>query len=169
MSIIHYRGVFPRVHPSVFVAEGAHVIGDVEIGKESSVWFNAVIRGDINYIRIGERTNIQDAAVLHVTHETSPLNIESGVTVGHSAVVHAATIKEFSLIGMGAIVLDDATVGPYALVAAGAVVVGGFVIPEGVLAAGIPAKVVRSLTVEERRSLVQSADHYVEYAATYRI
>ena len=169
MSIIQYRGVVPRIHPSVFIAEGAHVIGDVEIGKESSVWLNAVIRGDINSICIGERTNIQDASVLHVTHETFPLRIGSGVTIGHGAVVHAATIKDFSLIGMGAIVLDNATVGPYSLVAAGAVVVGGSVIPEGMLAAGIPAKVVRSLTAEERGSLVLSAEHYVEYAATYRI
>ena len=169
MSILPYRGIVPKIDPSVFVAEGAHVIGDVEIGKKSSVWFNAVVRGDVNHVRIGERTNVQDGAVLHVTGGTSPLNIGSGVTVGHSAIVHAATVHDFSLIGMGAIILDDAVVGPYSLIAAGAVVLGGTVIPEGVLAAGIPAKVVRPLTADERRSLVDSADHYVEYAASYRI
>ena len=169
MSIIPYRGIAPKIHPSVFIAEGAHVIGDVEVGKESSIWFNAVVRGDVNFIRIGERTNVQDASVLHVTHKKYPLIIGSNVTVGHSAVVHAATVNDFSLIGMGAIILDNARVGPYALIAAGAVVVGDSVIPEGMLAAGVPAKVVRPLTEEERQSLIQSAQNYVDYVAQYRI
>jgi gamma-carbonic anhydrase len=169
MSIIQYGGVMPKIHSSVFMAEGAHVIGDVEIGRDSSVWFNAVIRGDVNFIRIGERTNIQDCSVLHVTHKTYPLVIGSNVTVGHSAVVHAATIKDFSLIGMGAVILDNACVGPYSLIAAGAVVVGHSVIPEGMLAAGVPAKVVRPLTEKERQSLIHSAQNYVDYVATYRI
>ncbi|HTY10634.1 MAG TPA: gamma carbonic anhydrase family protein [Bacteroidota bacterium] len=169
MSIVPYRGIQPKIHPSVFMAEGAHVIGDVEIGKDSSVWFNAVVRGDVNFIRIGERTNIQDASVLHVTHERYPLIIGSNVTVGHSAVVHAATVHDCCLIGMGAIVLDNARIGPYSLIAAGAVVVGDSLIPEGMLAAGVPAKVVRPLTEEERRSLVRSAQNYVDYVATYRI
>ncbi|MGA7160661.1 MAG: gamma carbonic anhydrase family protein [Bacteroidota bacterium] len=169
MSIIPYRGIVPRIHPSVFIAEGAHVIGDVEVGKESSVWFNAVVRGDVNFIRIGERTNIQDASVLHVTHGRYPLIIGSSVTVGHNAVVHAATVNDFSLIGMGAIILDNARIGPYSFVAAGAVVVGNSVIPEGMLAAGVPAKVVRPLTEEERQSLIQSAQNYVDYVAQYRI
>jgi carbonic anhydrase/acetyltransferase-like protein (isoleucine patch superfamily) len=159
----------PKIHPSVFMAEGAHLIGDVEIGKDSSVWFNAVVRGDVNFIRIGERTNIQDGSVLHVTHERYPLIIGSNVTVGHSAVVHAATVHDYCLIGMGAIVLDNARIGPYALVAAGAVVVGNSQIPEGMLAAGVPAKVIRPLTEEERESLVQSAQNYIDYVATYRI
>lgn len=153
----------------MFMAEGAHVIGDVEIGKDSSIWFNAVVRGDVNFIRIGERTNIQDSSVLHVTHKKYPLIIGSNVTVGHSAVVHAATVYDFCLIGMGAIILDNARVGPYALVAAGAVVAGDAVIPEGTLAAGVPAKVVRPLTEEERQSLIRSAQNYVEYVAAYRM
>ncbi len=169
MSIIPYRGIAPKIHPNVFVAEGAHIIGDVQIGKDSSVWFNAVIRGDVNFIRIGERTNIQDGCVLHVTHKTYPLLIGSNITVGHSAVVHAATIQDFCLIGMGAIILDNAQVGPYSLVAAGAVVVGNSIIPEGMLAAGVPAKVVRPLTEEERQFLITSAQNYVDYVATYRI
>jgi carbonic anhydrase/acetyltransferase-like protein (isoleucine patch superfamily) len=168
-SILPYRGVIPKIHPSVFMAEGARIIGDVEIGKESSVWFNAVVRGDINFIRIGEETNIQDAAVLHVTHLAYPLIVGSGVTVGHNAVLHAATIKDFCLVGMGAIVLDNAQIGPYALVAAGAVVLSNAVIPEGMMAAGVPAKVIRPLTKEERKFLAHSAQKYVEYAATYRI
>lgn len=167
--MIHpYQGIRPRIHPSVFVAEGAHIIGDVEIGAESSVWFNTVIRGDVHYIRIGEKTNVQDNCVLHVTHETSPLVIGSGVTVGHGAILHAATIKDSCLIGMGAKVLDNATVGPYSLVAAGALVLEGFEVPEGVLVAGVPAKIKRTLTEEERQQIVQSAENYIKYVQSYR-
>ncbi|MDE3059367.1 MAG: gamma carbonic anhydrase family protein [Bacteroidota bacterium] len=168
MSIISYRGKTPNIHPSVFIAEGAQIIGDVVIGKESSVWYNTVIRGDVNYIRIGERTNIQDNSVLHVTHKTFPLIIGSDVTIGHGAVVHAATIFDCCLIGMNATVLDGAKVGPYALVAAGGVVLGGTVIPEGMLAAGVPAKVVRILTKEEKQFLEQSAKNYLQYVVSYK-
>jgi carbonic anhydrase/acetyltransferase-like protein (isoleucine patch superfamily) len=168
MSIITYQGVTPKIDPSVFIAEGAHIIGDVEIGKDSSVWFNTVIRGDVNYIRIGERTNIQDNTVIHVTNKRFPTHIGNNVTVGHSAVIHACTISDYSLIGMGAVVLDDAKVGKYTLIAAGAVVTMGMVVPEGMLAAGVPAKVVRPLTEEERKFLAQSAQNYIDYVATYR-
>ncbi len=165
--IIPYRGITPKIHPSVFIAEGAQIIGDVEIGAESSVWFNTVIRGDVHYIRIGERTNIQDNCVLHVTHDTYPLIIGSDVTVGHGAILHAATIKDRCLIGMGATVLDDATVGPYALVAAGSLVLEHFEVPEGVLVAGGPARIKRMLSDEERRQIIQSAQNYVDYVKTY--
>ena len=166
--IIPYRGITPKIHPSVFIAEGAQIIGDVEIGAESSVWFNTVIRGDVHYIRIGERTNIQDNCVLHVTHNTYPLVIGSDVTVGHGAILHAATIKDRCLIGMGAKVLDDATVGPYAFVAAGSLVLEHFEVPEGALVAGVPARVKRMLSEEERQQIVQSAQNYVGYVKTYR-
>ena len=166
--IIPYRGITSKIHPSVFIAEGAQIIGDVEIGADSSVWFNTVIRGDVHYIRIGERTNIQDNCVLHVTHETYPLVIGSDVTVGHGAILHAATIKDRCLIGMGAKVLDDATVGPYALVAAGSLVLEHFEVPEGALVAGVPARVKRMLSEEERQQIVQSAQNYVGYVKTYR-
>lgn len=166
--ILPYQGIEPRIHPSVFIAEGAQIIGDVEIGAESSVWFNTVIRGDVHYIRIGEKTNVQDNSVLHVTHETYPLVIGSGVTVGHGAILHAATIKDYCLIGMGAIVLDNATVGPYSFVAAGSLVLEGFEVPEGVLVAGVPAKIKRVLTDEERRQIVQSAQNYIKYVKSYR-
>ena len=168
MGIITYKGITPKIDPSVFIADGAHIIGDVEIGKDSSVWFNTVIRGDVNFIRIGERTNIQDNTVVHVTNKKFPTFIGSNVTIGHSAVIHACTINDFSLIGMGAVILDDAKIGKYSLIAAGAVVTMGMQVPEGVLAAGIPAKVVRSLTEVERKFLVQSAQNYIEYVATYR-
>lgn len=168
MAIVTYKGITPRIHPSVFIAEGAHIIGDVEIGKDSSVWFNTVIRGDVHYIRIGERTNIQDNSVIHVTNQKFPAVIGSNVTIGHSAVIHACTIRDYCLIGMGAVVLDDATIGPYALIAAGAVVPMGMAVPEGMLAAGVPARVVRPLSDGERLSLVQSAQNYIDYVATYR-
>ncbi|MDD8017851.1 MAG: gamma carbonic anhydrase family protein [Bacteroidota bacterium] len=168
MSIITYKGITPKIHPSVFVAEGARIIGDVEIGKDSSVWYNTVIRGDVHYIRIGDRTNLQDNTVIHVTSKKYPTKIGSNVTIGHSAVIHACTIHDYSLIGMGAVILDDAKVGPYALIAAGAVVTMGTTVPEGTLAAGVPAKVIRKLTDDEKRSLIQSAQNYVDYVATYQ-
>jgi carbonic anhydrase/acetyltransferase-like protein (isoleucine patch superfamily) len=166
--IIPYKGIKPKIDPSVFIAEGTQIIGDVEIGRDSSVWFNTVIRGDVHYIRIGERTNIQDNCVLHVTHDTYPLVIGSDVTVGHGAILHSATIKDRCLIGMGAKVLDNATVGPYALVAAGALVLEHFEVPEGALVAGVPARIKRMLTEEEREQIVQSARNYVGYVKTYQ-
>ena len=168
MVIITYKGITPKIDPSVFIADGVYIIGDVEIGKDSSVWFNTVIRGDVNFIRIGERTNIQDNTVVHVTNKKFPTHIGSNVTIGHSAVIHACTIQDFSLIGMGAVILDDANIGKYSLVAAGAVVPMGMQVPEGVLAAGVPAKIIRPLTEEERTFLIQSAQNYIDYVATYR-
>ncbi len=168
MGIVTYKGITPKIDPTVFIADGVHIIGDVEIGRDSSVWYNTVIRGDVNYIRIGERTNIQDNTVVHVTNKKFPTHIGSNVTIGHSAVIHACTINDYSLIGMGAVILDGAIVGKFSLIAAGAVVTIGMVIPEGTLIAGVPAKAVRSLTEEERKFLVQSAQNYVDYVATYR-
>jgi carbonic anhydrase/acetyltransferase-like protein (isoleucine patch superfamily) len=168
MGIITYKGITPTIDPSVFIADGVHIIGDVVIGKDSSVWFNTVIRGDVNFIRIGERTNIQDNTVIHVTNKRFPTHIGSNVTVGHSAVIHACTINDYSLIGMGAVVLDDAKIGPYSLIAAGAVVTMGMSVPEGMLVAGVPARIVRPLSADERKFLEQSAQNYVDYVAAYR-
>ncbi len=165
--IIGYQGKTPQIHESVFKAQGAIVVGDVEIGPRSSIWFNAVIRGDVNTVRIGEETNIQDNAVLHVTNRTHPLRIGSRVTIGHGAIVHGATVGDTCLIGMGARVLDGAILGPYSFVAAGSVVLEGFEVPEGMLVAGLPARVKRPLTQEERDKLLQSARNYIEYAESY--
>lgn len=166
--LIPYRGRMPNVHDSVFVADGAKIIGDVEIGKESSVWFNTVIRGDVHFIRIGERTNIQDNCVLHVTHKKFPLQIGSNITVGHGAIVHGATVGDHCLIGMGSRILDNSKLGAFCLVAAGAVVLEGFDVPEGMLVAGVPARIKRPLTAEERQQLIRSAQNYVDYVRTYR-
>jgi gamma-carbonic anhydrase len=167
-GLIPYRNQLPRLHPSVFVAEGARIIGDVEIKEKSSVWFNTIVRGDVNYIRIGARTNIQDNSVLHVTAKTAPLNIGSEVTIGHGAVLHGCTVDDCCLIGMGAVVLDGAHVHKYSIIAAGAMVLEGFDVPEGMLAAGVPAKIKRSLTEEEKQFLHKSADNYIQYSAYYR-
>lgn len=167
-TILPFRGVRPRLHDSVFLAEGARVIGDVEIGADSSVWFNAVVRGDVCPIRIGERTNVQDNVTLHVTHDTGPLRIGDRVTIGHGAVLHACTVKERVLIGMGAVLLDDCVLEPHTLVAAGSLVRTGFTAPSGMLVAGVPARVKRPLTDAERRTLDESPDNYLRYVAAYR-
>lgn len=167
MNLIKYKGLVPTVDPTAFIAAGVHLIGDVRLAKDSSVWYNSVLRGDINRIEIGERTNIQDCTVIHVTEEL-PVRIGSDVTVGHRAIIHGCTIGDCSLIGMGSVILDKATIGSYALIAAGAVVLQGFVVPDGMLAAGVPAKIIRPLTDEEKVQLKQSAEHYVAYARGYR-
>jgi carbonic anhydrase/acetyltransferase-like protein (isoleucine patch superfamily) len=167
MRLITHHNVSPTLHPSAFVADGATIIGEVTLAAEASVWFNAVLRGDINSIHIGERTNIQDCSVLHVTSEL-PVVIGSDVTVGHRAIVHGCHVGDGSLIGMGAIILDHARIGRQALVAAGAVVLEGFVVPEGMLAAGVPARILRPLTDVEKEGLLDSARHYVQYARDFR-
>lgn len=167
ISILPFRGKMPVVHPSVFVCDGVRIIGDVEIGKDCSVWFNSVIRGDVNAIRIGNRTNIQDLCMLHVTYRKHSLHIGNNVTVGHSAVLHGAVIHDYTLIGMGAKVLDRCVVNSYSLVAAGAVLPEGFVVPEGTLVAGVPARVIRELREEERLAIEKSAQNYIDYVAMY--
>jgi carbonic anhydrase/acetyltransferase-like protein (isoleucine patch superfamily) len=167
-GIISYKDRTPKLHASVFVADGAKIIGDVEIGEDSGIWFNTVIRGDVNCIRIGSRTNIQDNSVLHVTTKTAPINIGSNITIGHSAVLHGCTIDDCCLIGMGAIVMDRAHIHQNSMVAAGAIVLEGFDVPEGMLVAGIPAKVKRALTEEEKQFIRQSAENYVRYIQAYR-
>lgn len=167
VSIISFEGHTPSLHPTVFVADGAHIIGDVQIGADASVWFNTVLRGDINSIIIGDRTNIQDGSVFHVTHEQR-VTMGSDVTVGHRAIVHACTVGDCCLIGMGSVILDNATVGSYSLVAAGAVVLQNFVVPEGSLVAGVPARVIRPLTDQEKEQLRQSAVGYVGYARRFK-
>jgi carbonic anhydrase/acetyltransferase-like protein (isoleucine patch superfamily) len=166
-AIISYNGVAPSIHPSAFIAEGVQLIGNVRLAQDSSVWFNSVVRGDINRIEIGERTNIQDCSVLHVTHEC-PVTIGNDVTVGHRAIVHGCSIGDCCLIGMGAVILDNARIEPFSLVAAGAVVLQNFVVPAGMLAAGVPAKIIRPLSEEEKQQIKESAQHYVQYARGYR-
>lgn len=167
--MIHpFGGILPKIDPSVFLAGSAEIIGDVEIGRDSSVWFHAVIRGDVNFIRIGERTNIQDGCLLHVRREFYPLIVGSDVTIGHGVIAHACTIDDACLIGMGAVILDDAHLGPYTLVAAGAVVREHMQVPGGVLLAGVPARIVRMLDADERSMIGQAAKNYIGYVQQYR-
>ena len=158
---------YPTIPSSVFIADSAQIIGNVTIGAYSSIWFGSVVRGDVHYIRVGERTNIQDLSVLHVTRKIHPLIVGNEVTVGHHVTLHGCTILDRALIGMGAIVLDGAVVSAGAIVGAGALVTEGMIVPPGVLVVGVPAKVRRELTPEEKAFLLQSAKNYVELAQVY--
>jgi len=166
--IVAYDGKTPRIAASVFVAPGSVVAGDVEIGEDSSVWFQTVIRGDVNWVRVGARTNVQDHSVVHVTSRTHPTVIGDDVTIGHRAVLHGCTVNDRCLIGIGAIVLDGAVVGPDAMVGAGALVPPGMVVPPGKLVLGAPAKVKRDLTPDELAFFRTSAANYAGTAARYR-
>lgn len=159
-----YENLFPKVHSSVFLADGVRIVGDVEIGEYSSVWYNTVIRGDVNYVKIGNMTNVQDCSMLHVTNGKYPLNIGDKVTIGHSVKLHGCTLQNLCLIGIGSIVLDGAIVEENSMVAAGAVVKPGFIVPSGKLVAGVPAKIVRDLTKEEIEDLEASAFRYKKYS-----
>ena len=157
----------PCIDSSAYIVESAAVIGDVIIGAESSIWFNAVIRGDVNYIRIGKRTNIQDGCVLHVARKKYPLTIGDEVTVGHNATLHACTIESRCLIGMGATIMDGSTIGENCIVGAGSLVTPSTTIQSGSLVIGTPAKVKRKLTDDEIQSIRDSANHYVSDTKSY--
>lgn len=167
-SIIAYKGIYPKIHPSVFLCEGVRIIGDVEIGEDSSIWYNTVIRGDVNYIRIGKRVNVQDMTMIHVTHDTCPTILEDNVSIGHLAAIHGCTLKKGCLIGIGAKVLDGAVVGEECLVAAGAVVRENFTVPPRVLIAGVPGKIIRDLTPEEIKRVTDTTTNYMKYVSEYR-
>lgn len=160
-------GKLPRLSESAYIEDSAQIIGDVTVGDDSSIWFNAVLRGDVNYIRIGDRTNIQDMSVVHVTHNTHPTILENDITVGHSVTLHGCTIKSRVLIGMGAVLLDGAEVESDCIIGAGALVTEGKRVPAGWLAMGIPAKPVRELTEKERAMLLESAKNYIDYKNIY--
>lgn len=162
-----FRGVVPTVDPSAYVDASAQVIGDVHIGPESSVWMNAVIRGDVHWIRIGARSNVQDGAVIHGQTDTHPVSIGDEVTIGHGAIVHGCTIEDRCLIGMGAILLNGVHVGAESIVAAGSLLPEGFAVPPRSLVMGSPAKVRRSLRDSEIESLREYAARYVDRRRDY--
>ena len=162
-----YQGVRPTIAESAFIEETAAVIGDVAIGEDSSVWFNTVIRGDVHFIRIGNRTNIQDLCVVHVSHDTYATVLGDDVTVGHHVVLHGCTIKDRVLIGMGAIIMDGAVIGEDCVVGAGALVTEQTVVPPKSLVLGAPAKVKRAVTDKELAWIRESAHNYVRYAKQY--
>jgi carbonic anhydrase/acetyltransferase-like protein (isoleucine patch superfamily) len=163
-----YQGKTPKIAPSAFIADGAVIIGDVEIGEHASVWYNCVLRADVGYIRVGARSNIQDGSCLHMTSDLSHAVIGEDVTVGHNAIVHGATVEDGALIGMGAILLDNAVIGRQSLVAAGSVVTPRSVVPPFSLVRGQPGKVARELNERERLEGRLGAAHYVELAAEHK-
>ncbi len=165
--IQEFLGVSPRYDESNFIADTASVIGDVALGRGSSVWFHATLRGDVNWIRVGSETSIQDNAVVHVTNRTAPTRIGNRVTVGHSAVVHGCTIHDRVLVGIGAIILDHAEIGSDTIIGAGALITSGVKIPERSLVLGSPAKVIRTLTDEEIASVDRYAENYARYTRIY--
>ena len=165
--LLEYKGKWPRLGERVFVAEGAKIIGDVEIGDHSSVWFNSVIRGDVHYIRIGKHTNIQDGSILHVMKDQYPVVLHDYVTVGHGVMLHGCEIQSHCLIGMRATILNNARVGPHCIVGAGAVITEGTVIPPRTLALGVPARIKRELTDEEVAGIDEYARRYYQYKETY--
>lgn len=170
-NILSYKDILPTVDPSAFIAPNAYVIGDVHIGADSGVWFGCTVRGDVNYIRIGARTNIQDGAVIHCADKKNgdlPTVIGDDVTVGHQALLHACTIGNRCLIGMQSCVMDGAVVEDEAIVAAGALVTPGKRVKKHELWAGRPAKFVRNLTAEEIQHLAWSSTHYVRLASFYK-
>ncbi len=167
MALIGFDGRVPQVGRRVFLAPSAEVIGEVTLEDDASVWFNVVLRGDIHWIRVGARSNLQDGVVVHVENGRCPTLLEEEVSVGHGAVLHGCTVRRGALVGMGATVLNDAEVGERALVAAGSLVREGFTVPPGTLAAGVPATVRRELTAEELERLDRTWRHYLEYKSRY--
>lgn len=167
MSVYHCREKSPQLGKEVFIADGARIIGDVQIGDQSSIWFNSVLRGDVAPIKIGSRTNIQDNSVVHGTWNKAASTIGDDVTVGHSVILHGCTIGHLCLIGMGSIIMDLAVIGDRCIVGAGSLVTEGSVFPSGVLILGRPGKVIRPLTEKELQFLPQSANNYRTYSSWY--
>ena len=166
--ILPFKGITPKIHETAFIAPGAAVTGDTEIGEGSNIWFNVSIRGDVNYVRIGKDTNIQDNSVCHVSYKTHPLIIGDRVTVGHMAVLHGCTIEDDAFVGMGAIVMDGAVVESGGYVAAGALVTPGKRVKSGEVWAGSPAKFMRPMNQAEKDYLPWSAKHYRALGEAYK-
>ena len=163
-----FRGKSPIIPDSCYISESVDLIGDVTLGENVSLWFGTVVRGDMHFITIGNRSNIQDNSVVHVTTDISPARIGSEVTVGHNAIIHGATIEDRCLIGMGAITMDDAVVGEGSIVGAGAVVPPNMIIPPRSLVVGLPAKIVRQTTNEELEMIIERAQHYIDFSQKYK-
>ncbi len=162
-----YKGIAPQIAPTAFIETSAQIIGDVQIGEDSSVWFNCVLRGDVHSIRVGRATNIQDGTVVHVTNGRFPTQIGDRVTIGHGAMVHGCSIGDRSLIGIGSIILDNVTIGEGSFIAAGSLVTPGVVIPPRSMVMGSPAKVRREVTDEELALIDRHWENYIEYKNNY--
>ncbi len=167
--ILPVKGILPRFGDNCYLAENATVVGDVEMGNDCSVWFTAVVRGDVHYIKMGNKVNVQDGAVIHCTYQKCPTNIGNNVSIGHRALVHGCTIHDNVLIGMGAIVMDNAVVESNVLIAAGAVVLENAHLESGFIYAGVPAKKVKPLSIEQFKNMIERiADNYVMYSSWFK-
>lgn len=167
--ILHVNGIYPRFGENNFIAPNASIVGDVETGSDCSFWFNTVVRGDVNSIRMGNKVNVQDGAVIHCTYKKTKTVIGNNVSIGHNAIVHGCTIHDNALIGMGAIVMDNAVVGSHSIIAAGAVVLEGTQVEEGSIYAGVPAKKVKDISPELISGEIDRiANNYVQYADWFR-
>ena len=163
------KGKHPRILDDCYIADNATIVGDVTIGQQCSIWFNAVIRGDVHYIKIGDKVNVQDGAVIHATYQKSPTTIGNNVSIGHNAIVHGCTIKDNVLIGMGSIVMDDCVIESNSIVAAGAVVTKNTIVESGSIYAGIPAKKVKDISPElVSGEINRIANNYVEYSSWFK-
>ena len=163
------KGISPKFGKNCFVAENATIVGDVVMGDDCSIWFNAVIRGDVHYIKMGNKVNVQDGAIIHCTYQKSPTNIGNNVSIGHRAIVHGCTIKDNVLIGMGAIVMDNCIIHENSLIAAGAVVLENTIVEPGSIYAGVPAKKVKEMSKELFEGEIKRiADNYLMYSQWFK-
>lgn len=163
------RGIAPQISEDCFIAENATIVGEVTMGKQCSIWFNAVLRGDVHFIKMGDKVNVQDGAVIHATYQKSPTTIGNNVSIGHNAIVHGCTIKDDVLIGMGSIVMDDCIVESNSIIAAGAVVTKGTVVESGSIYAGVPAKKVKDISPElVSGEINRIANNYVKYSGWFK-
>ncbi|MDP1802037.1 MAG: gamma carbonic anhydrase family protein [Bacteroidota bacterium] len=168
-TILPVKGISPKLGENCFVAPNATIVGDVVMGNECSVWFNAVIRGDVNSIRIGNKVNIQDGAVLHCTYQKTKVSLGNNVSIGHNAIVHGCTVHDNVLIGMGAIVMDNCEIGSNTIIAAGAVVTEGTIVPSGCIFAGVPAKKVKDISQELINGEIDRiANNYLMYSSWFK-
>ena len=166
--ILPIKGISPIISKDCFIADNATIVGDVIIGEKCSIWFNAVIRGDVNYIRIGNYTNIQDGAVIHCTYEKAGTSIGDFVSIGHQAMIHGCILKNNILIGMGAIVMDHAIIEDFVIIAAGALVLENSLCESGYIYAGVPAKKIKAISEDQRAMLKQLPHNYVMYSGWYK-
>lgn len=166
--ILPHNGILPRIHPSVFLAPGSVVTGDVEIAENGGIWFHAVVRGDVSKVTIGRNTNVQDGSVLHGQLNEHDVRVGDNVTIGHQATVHGCVVEDDVLIGMGSRILNGCVIGNGSIIAAGAVVLEGTKIPGGSLVAGVPASIRRKVRPTDSQKIQMTAKHYVEYANSYR-
>ena len=167
--ILPVKGVSPKFGNNNFIAENATVVGDVVTGDDCSIWFQAVVRGDVHYIRMGNKVNVQDGAILHCTYQKAPLNIGNNVSIGHRAIVHGCTVQDNVLIGMGAIVMDHAVIGENSIIAAGAIVLENTIVEPGSIYAGVPAKKVKEVDKENFKDLIERiGNNYVMYSTWFK-